>query len=253
MNQKSGPEHHHFTFFAVPETIISKISLISTRSSPPTAGSARTQSVRHATPRVSGRPECQPDASWQFRRPAFSRSKRLKLGPEPAVSRSKRLKLVPEPRIFTLDGGARSGARADFSLCRGTYLPTYLLQLWWAEMAFIHAQFKLKRENLGSWHYLTKCALENKLLNQNVRSWYHFSQEKLPHTLIPVIASTLWKVCRSVFFFLGHPVYRRYCHALYKLLLNIHNSTQLKRSALLNCQYLHLFYDDDDDEHDECR
>ena len=41
-------EHHHFTFladFAVPETIIFKISLISTRSSPPTAGSARTQSV----------------------------------------------------------------------------------------------------------------------------------------------------------------------------------------------------------------
>ena len=31
--------------FAVPETIIFKISLISTRSSPPTTGSARTQSV----------------------------------------------------------------------------------------------------------------------------------------------------------------------------------------------------------------
>ena len=38
---------------------------------------------RSATPRVSDRPECQPDASWQFRRPAFSRSKRLKLRPEP--------------------------------------------------------------------------------------------------------------------------------------------------------------------------
>ena len=46
---QSVPEHHHFTFladFAVPETIIFKISLIWTRSSPPTAGSARTQSVR---------------------------------------------------------------------------------------------------------------------------------------------------------------------------------------------------------------
>ena len=110
MTKKSGPEHHHFTFFAVPETTIFKISLISTRSPPSTAGSARTQSSTAS--RVSGRPECQPDASWQFRRPAFSSSKRLKL--------------VPEPRIFTLDRGARSGARADFPLCRGTsYLPIF--------------------------------------------------------------------------------------------------------------------------------
>ena len=36
---------HFWADFAVPETIIFKISLISTRSSPPTAGSARTQSV----------------------------------------------------------------------------------------------------------------------------------------------------------------------------------------------------------------
>ena len=42
----------------------------------------------------------------------------------------------------------------------------------------------------GSWNCLTKCALENKVLNQNWWSWYHFSQEKLPQTLIPVIAST---------------------------------------------------------------
>ena len=64
----------------------SKFSLISTRSSPPTAGSAR---LRSAAPRVSCRPERQPDASWQFRRLALPRSKRIKL--------------VPEPRIFTLD------------------------------------------------------------------------------------------------------------------------------------------------------
>ena len=66
----------------------------------------------------------------------------------------------------------------------------YCSQLWQAEMGFIHAQFMLKRENFGSWHCLTKCALENQLLNQNWWSWYHFSLEKLPHTLIPVIAST---------------------------------------------------------------
>ena len=68
--KKSVPEHHHFTFFladfAVPETIIFKISLISTRSSPPTAGSARTQSVRQ---RRNPRP------FWRY---AFSRSKRIK-------------------------------------------------------------------------------------------------------------------------------------------------------------------------------
>ena len=50
-----------------------------------------------------------------------------------------------------------------------------------------------KRENFGLRHCLTKCALENKLLNQNCWSWYHFTQEKLPHTLISVIAATLLK------------------------------------------------------------
>ena len=134
ITKKSSPEHHHFTFFAVPETIIFKIALISTHSSPPTTGSAPTQSVLR-------RPGlCQPDASSQFRRPAFPRSTRLKLGPEPHIStlntaqarswspafpRSTRLKLGPEPRIFTLDRGARSGARAHFSLFRGTYLPKF--------------------------------------------------------------------------------------------------------------------------------
>ena len=110
MTKKSGPEHHHFTFFAVPETIMFKISF---KCNPFIASHCRLSpnAKRSAAPRVSGRPECQPKASWQFRRPAFSPSKRLKLG--------------PEPRIFTLDRGARSGARANFSLCRGTYLPKF--------------------------------------------------------------------------------------------------------------------------------
>ena len=47
-----------------------------------------------------------------------------------------------------------------------------------------------KGEIFGIRHCLTKCAIESKLLNQNCWSWYHFSQEKLPHTLILVIAST---------------------------------------------------------------
>ena len=61
-----------------PETIIFKISLILTRSSPPTAGSARAA------------------ASWQFRRGAFSRSKRFKLVPVPRIFALDR-DLVPEP------------------------------------------------------------------------------------------------------------------------------------------------------------
>ena len=66
----------------------------------------------------------------------------------------------------------------------------YCLQLWQAKMAFIRVKFRLKREDFGTRHCLTKCALENKLLNQNCWSWYNFSQEKLPHTLILVIVST---------------------------------------------------------------
>ena len=81
-----------------------------------------------------------------------------------------------------------------------------LLTMWQAETAFIHAQFKLKRVNLGSRHCLTKCALENKLLNQNWWSWYHFSQEKLPQTPIPVTAST-YRGKYAIVFFLGHPVF----------------------------------------------
>ena len=95
---------HFLADFAVPGTIIFKISLISTRSLPPTAGSARTQSVRQR----------------------------------------RGLAAVPEIRIFTLKTdqarsgaphfhfharpGARSGALANFSLCRGTYM--YLPKFW---------------------------------------------------------------------------------------------------------------------------
>ena len=74
-------------------------------------------------------------------------------------------------------------------------------------MSFIQPLFKLQKDqHFGPRHCLTKCALENKLLNQNCWSWYHFSQEKLPHKLIPFIASTY---CGKypVPFFLGHPVY----------------------------------------------
>ena len=91
---------HFLADFAVPESIIFKMSLISTRSSPPTAGSARTQSVRQrrglaAVPEIriftlktdqarSGAPHFHAqNGSNSFRSPAFSSSKRLKLVPEP--------------------------------------------------------------------------------------------------------------------------------------------------------------------------
>ena len=65
--QKIRSGRHYFTFladFAVPETIIFYISLILTRSSPPTAGSARTQSVRQRRGLAAGQSASQWDASW---------------------------------------------------------------------------------------------------------------------------------------------------------------------------------------------
>ena len=88
--------------FAVPETIIFKISLISTRSSPPTAGSARTQSVRQRRGLAAGQSASQtrPGSSGVSHFHAQNRSSSFR---SPAFSSSKRLKLVPEPRIFTFD------------------------------------------------------------------------------------------------------------------------------------------------------
>ena len=110
---------HFWRHFAVPETINFKISLISTRSSPTTAGSARTQSVRQcrglaAVPEIciftlktdqarSGAPHFHAqNGSSSFWGPGFSSSKRLKLIPEPHIFTLDR-ELVPEPcPFFTL-------------------------------------------------------------------------------------------------------------------------------------------------------
>ena len=99
--------------FAVLETIIFKISLISTRSSPPTAAAQRIRQRRRlaavpeirifkrsAVPRVSGRcgvPHFHAqNGSSSFRSPAFSSSKWLKLVPEHHIFTFDR-DLVPEP------------------------------------------------------------------------------------------------------------------------------------------------------------
>ena len=131
MNFRSGAYHFHklpkipfrsstilhfLADFAVPENIIFKISSFSIRSSPPTAAAQRVR---------------------QRRGPAVPEIRIFKRSAAP----------VPEPRIFKLKTaqarsgaphfqacsgaphfharpGARSGALAHFSLCRGTCIPT---------------------------------------------------------------------------------------------------------------------------------
>ena len=128
ITKKSVPEHHHFTFFAdfaVPETIIFKISLISTRSSPPTADSARTRSVRQRR-RLAAVPDFHAqNGSSSFRSHAFSRSKRLKLVPEPRIFKLKTAQACSGAPHFHARTGARFGALAHFSLCRDRYLPKF--------------------------------------------------------------------------------------------------------------------------------
>ena len=124
-----------FGGFCRSETIIFKIYLNITRSSPPTAGSARTQSVRQRRGLAA-------DQSASQTRPGSSGDSHFhaQIGSSsfwsPAFSRPKRLQLVPERRIFKLRmaqarsgaphfharPGARSGAWAHFPLCRGTYM-----------------------------------------------------------------------------------------------------------------------------------
>ena len=78
-----------------------------TRSSPPTAGSARTQSVRQRRG-LAGVPEIRiftlkTDQARAFGDSHFHAQNGSSSFRSPAFSRSKRLKLVPEPHIFTLD------------------------------------------------------------------------------------------------------------------------------------------------------
>ena len=98
ITNKSVLEHHHFTFFGgfchsrdhnFPNFFNFNPFIAS-------HGRLSPNAMRSAVPRVISRPERQPDASWQFRRVAFSRSKRIKLVPEPRNFMLDR-ELVPEP------------------------------------------------------------------------------------------------------------------------------------------------------------
>ena len=95
---------HFWADFAVLETIIFQISLISTRSSPPTAGSARNVRQRREFAAATEiriftlKTDQARSGDSHFHAQNGSSSFR-----SPAFSSSKRLKLVPEPHIFTLD------------------------------------------------------------------------------------------------------------------------------------------------------
>ena len=84
---------------------------------------------RSAAPRVSGRSgdthfHAQ-NGSSSFRRFAFSRSKRIKLVPEPRIFTLKTAQARSGAPTFHARQGARSGALANCSLCRGTCLPKF--------------------------------------------------------------------------------------------------------------------------------
>ena len=102
---------HFWADFAVPETIIFKISLISTRSSPPTAGSARTQSVRQHRGLTR--------RAWQFRRVPFSRSKWIKLVPEPHIFKLKTAQARSGAPHFQAQNGSSSFRSPAFSRSTG--------------------------------------------------------------------------------------------------------------------------------------
>ena len=75
--------------------------------------------------------------------------------------------------------------------CALTKLNGFLLTTM-ASRNGIHSSLVLAEKGVEKKNCVTKCAIENKLPNQNCWSRYNFSQEKLPHTLIRIIASTYW-------------------------------------------------------------
>ena len=83
---------------------------------------------------------------------------------------------------------------------------------------------------------LTKCVLENKLLTQNCWSWYNFSQEKIPHPLIPVIASTYSGKYAVPGVFLGHPAL--------PVQMNYHDNI-VRIWLIISIITLHFFYNDE--------
>ena len=80
---------------------------------------------RSAAPRVSSRPERQPDASGSSGDSHFHAQNGSSSFRSPAFSSSKRLKLVPEPRIFTLDRELVAEPGPMFHFAAAHYLPKF--------------------------------------------------------------------------------------------------------------------------------
>ena len=99
------PEDHHFTNFF-------KFN--------PFIGSALTFGQRRG---LAGRPEHQPDASWQFRRLAFSRSKPVSSSARSPHYHAQNGSSSIRSPTFSRSTGSSFRSPGHFSLCRGTYLP----------------------------------------------------------------------------------------------------------------------------------
>ena len=129
--KKSVLEHHHFKFFGGFcrsgdhhfQNFFNFNPFIASH------GRLSPNAKRSAALRVSGRSGDShfhaQNRSSSFRSHAFSRSKRLKLVPEPRIFKLKTAPARSGAPHFHARPGARSGALAHFSLCRGTYLPKF--------------------------------------------------------------------------------------------------------------------------------
>ena len=102
MTQYSAPEHHHFKFFSVPETIIFTISLRSGHTSPPVVGLLQPDRTRSGSD-----PGLAAGQSASQKRPTLSSG-------DPHFHARAR---CGAPHFHALSG--------TLSLCRNTYLPKF--------------------------------------------------------------------------------------------------------------------------------
>ena len=123
----SATEHHHLTFFCGFcrsgdhhfQSFLNFNPFIASH------GRLSPNAKRSAAPRVSGRPERKPDASWQFRRLAFPRSKPYQArSAAPHFHAQNGSSSIRSPTFLRSTGSLFRRSPGPFSLCRGTYVPT---------------------------------------------------------------------------------------------------------------------------------
>ena len=79
----------------------------------------------------------------------------------------------------------------------------YCAQMWQAKMSFIHALFKLNRENFGHATLSHKICSRKQTTEPKVLilvSFFFFSGEVIPYTNTSYCIHILWEVCRSIFY-----------------------------------------------------